>query len=50
MTTGGWIFMIGSITAVVSLLSFCFYRVLSKPESKEHMPAPPDIDTRDIGT
>ncbi len=50
MTTGGWIFMIGSITAVVSLLSFCFYRVLSEPQSTEHMHAPLDIDTHDIGT
>ena len=50
MTTAGWIFMIGSITAVVSLLSFCFYRVLSKPSSTEHMHAPLDIDTHDIGT
>ena len=50
MTTGGWIFMIGSITAVTSLLSFCFSRVLSKPRSTGHKPAPPDIDTRDSGS
>ncbi len=35
MTTGGWIFMICSITAVTSMLAFCFYRVLSKPASAD---------------
>ena len=50
MTTGGWIFMCGSIIAVVSLLSFCFYRVLRKPSATEHMHAPLDIDTRDLDT
>lgn len=50
MTTGGWIFMIGSISAVVSLLVFCFYRVLRKPTSTDHMHAPLDIDTHDADT
>ena len=50
MTTGGWVFMFGSITAVVSLLSFCFYKVLSKPSSADHMHAPIDIDTHDRDT
>ena len=50
MTTGGWIFMIGSITAVVSLISFCFYRVLTHEHSTEHMHAPLDIDTHDADT
>ncbi len=47
MTTAGWIIMTCSIGTVVSLLSFCFYRVLSKPQSTEHMHAPLDIDTHD---
>ncbi len=50
MTTGGWIFMIGSISAVVSLLAFCFYRVLRKPSSADQMHAPLDIDTHDADT
>ena len=50
MTTGGWIFMIGSLSAVVSLLVFCFYRVLTHPSSTEHMRAPLDIDTHDADT
>jgi len=50
MTTAGWIFMICSIGIVVSLVTFCFYRVLSQPEStdtSDTMHAPLDIDTRD---
>lgn len=50
MTTGGWIFMFGSITSVVCLISFCFYRVLSHPNATKHMHAPLDIDTHDRGT
>jgi len=50
MTTGGWVFMISSITAVLSLISFCFYKVLSKPSAADHMHAPIEIDTRDGGT
>lgn len=50
MTTGGWIFMIGSISAVISLLVFCFYRVLRKPSSTDDMHAPLDIDTHDADT
>lgn len=50
MTTAGWIFMISSITLVVGLVTFCFYRVLSQPESTDTadtMHAPLDIDTHD---
>lgn len=50
MTTGGWIFMIGSISAVVCLLTFCFYRVLTHPSSTEHTHAPQDSDTHDADT
>lgn len=50
MTTGGWIFMLGSIGFVVGLLSFCFARVLSKPASTDHMHAPLDLNTHDRGT
>ncbi len=42
--------MLGSIGAVVSLITFCFYRVLSKPSAAEHMHAPLDIDTKDLNT
>ncbi len=50
MTTGGWIFMIGSLSSVICLLVFCFSRVLKKPASTEHMHAPLDIDTHDADT
>jgi hypothetical protein len=50
MTTGGWIFMIGSIGFVVWLVGFCFYRVLTRPAAADHMHAPLDIDTRDRDT
>lgn len=35
MTTAGWIFMIVSITAVIALTAYCFYRVLTTPSSAE---------------
>jgi len=28
MTTGGWVFMIGAWTAIISLAVFCFSKVL----------------------
>lgn len=50
MTTEGWIFMLGSITGVISLVGFCFYRVLTRPDATEHIHAPLDIDTHDGNT
>lgn len=50
MTTAGWIFMVSSICFVVGLILFCFYRVLTKPSSAEHMHAPIEINTHDRGT
>jgi hypothetical protein len=34
MTTGGWIFMIGAWTAIISLAIFCFSRVLRNGKRK----------------
>jgi len=48
MTTAGWIFMIGSISTMLSLLSFSFYRVLSTPESPDNMTTPLSTDTGDL--
>lgn len=50
MTVAGWIIMLCSIGFVVGLLTFCFYRVLSKPEAADHRRAPLDIDTKDHDT
>lgn len=32
MSTMGWIFMIGSVSFVVVLTAWCFYRVLTAPK------------------
>lgn len=50
MTTLGWIIMLVSVGTVTGLLTFCFYRVLRKPASADHMHAPLDIDTHDQDT
>jgi len=50
MTPTGWLFMLCSIGFVVWLTGYCFYRVLKKPASTEHMHAPLDIDTHDLDT
>jgi hypothetical protein len=49
MTGAGWAIMIGSISFVLGLTVFCFYRVLTLPpmEVEEHLKAPLDIDTGD---
>lgn len=48
MTTAGWILLICSNLAVLSLAGFCFYKVLSVPE--EHMHSLTDIDPHDQDT
>ena len=50
MTVQGWIFMISSVGFVVGLTFYCFYRVLAKPQSAEHLQAPQIIDTHDKDT
>lgn len=50
MTTQGWIVMLLSVGFVLSLTTFCFYRVLHTPKTGEHMHAPLDIDTHDVDT
>lgn len=49
MTVGGWIVMIVSVSTVLTLVTFCLYRVLTLPpvEVTEHLKGPLDIDTRD---
>ncbi len=45
----GWTMMIVSVGSVLSLVSFCFYRVLTLPpaEVEDMNVAPLEIDTRD---
>ena len=50
MTTGGWIFMLGSCGFVLWLVAYCFARVMRKPSSANHMHAPLEIDTKDTDT
>ena len=49
METGGWIVMTLSVGSVLSLVSYCLYRVLSLPpvEVEEHLKGPLEIDTGD---
>ena len=47
MTVAGWIIMLSSIGFVTGLLAFCFYRVLSNPETVDPGDAPLDSDTKD---
>jgi hypothetical protein len=35
MTPGGWVFMIGSLTFVVSLVTWCFYKVLTSGDHEQ---------------
>ena len=48
MNLGGWIVMCISVGSVLSLVSFCLYRVLTLPPvEEEHLKGPLEIDTRD---
>lgn len=48
MTTEGWFFMLCSLSLVIGLVSYCYWRILSKPSSAESMHAPLEIDTGDL--
>jgi hypothetical protein len=50
LTPGGWFFMLGSIALVISLAAYCYWKVLAKPASANHMHAPLEIDTHDQDT
>lgn len=47
MTLAGFLFMSISILIVLSLAGFCYWKILSKPDTPE-MHAPLDIDTGDL--
>lgn len=48
MTTGGWIVMLLSVGGVISLLSWCVYKVLTTPGSTEHLHSQADIEPPDV--
>ncbi len=50
MTSEGWIFMVSSVGFVLWLTAYCFYNVLAKPQTAEHLHSPSTIETGDEGT
>ncbi|MGR8935913.1 MAG: hypothetical protein ACU837_16265 [Gammaproteobacteria bacterium] len=47
MTSFGFLMMVASYSVVVTLMVYCFYRVLKTPGAARHEHAPLEIDTRD---
>ena len=50
MSPIGWTLMLVSCGFVLTLVAFCFWRVLTTPGSQEHIHAPLDIDTHDTNS
>ena len=50
LNAAGWTVMLLSVGSILSLVSYCLYRVLSLPpvEVEEHLKGITDIDTKDI--
>lgn len=50
LSTAGLVVMVVSIGAVLTLVSFCLYKVFSLPpvEVEEHVKGPLEIDTGDV--
>lgn len=47
MTAAGWIVMSVAILGMSSLLGWCVWKVLSTPQSTQHLHSPVDIDPED---
>ena len=48
MTSGGWVVMLLSVGSVLTLVTYCFIRVLSLPPvEEESLKGPLEIDTGD---
>lgn len=50
MTPAGWTTMTIVVGFMTSLLGWCVWKVLSKPESLEHIHPPIELDTPDMRT
>jgi hypothetical protein len=50
MTTTGMAMMVMSNLVIVTLMAYCFWRVLTSPDPEETEHAPLEIDTRDDDT
>lgn len=48
MTLGGWIVMLSAVGGVTTLLSWCVYKVITTPDSTEHLHSQADIETPDV--
>ncbi len=47
MNAGGWLVMVLAVGGMSALLGWCIHRVVTRPETKDHLHAPLDIDTGD---
>lgn len=49
LNAAGWTVMLLSLSAVLALVSYCMYRVLTLPpiDFEQHLKGPGNIDTRD---
>lgn len=47
MTSAGLLLMIIAIGGMTALLGWCIYKVVSTPESTQHLHSPLDIDAGD---
>ena len=50
LSAGGAVIMILSVSLVLGLNIFCFWRILREPEPTEHHHVPLEIDTHDLDT
>ena len=47
MSLAGWIIMLSACGSITGLMIWCIRKVVSTPESYEHLHAQTDIDTHD---
>ena len=45
MTSAGWVLMGLSLSFVLVLVTYCYWRVLRTPQTRDRIHAPLDIDT-----
>ncbi len=48
LNASGWVMLIGCIGLVLSLCTFCFWKIMTEEKPSEHHHAPLDIDTHDL--
>lgn len=47
LAPGGWLIMLGSVTFVTSLFAWSLYKVLSNPDTAQHLQAETTIEEPD---